>query len=71
MANGKELVMINTHNEAFDAGEIRTAQMSFLKDFVQSEYNKGNYVIAAGDWNQSPPGFTPSFQDNQVTLPRW
>ena len=66
MANGKDLVLINTHNEAFDAGEIRTAQMSFLKDFVQSEYNKGNYVIAGGDWNQSPPGFIPAFQRNQV-----
>lgn len=63
---GKELVIINTHNEAFDPGEIRKAQMAYLKDFMLGEYTKGNYVIAGGDWNMSPPDFKPEFPANKV-----
>jgi endonuclease/exonuclease/phosphatase family metal-dependent hydrolase len=64
--NGKELVLINTHNEAFDAGgEIRKAQMERLKEFVLNEYSSGNYVITGGDWNQYPPGFNPAFSGNK------
>jgi len=65
--NGKELVLINTHNEAFDeGGNIRKAQMEKLKEFVLHEYNSGNYVIAGGDWNQYPPDFKPAFPMNKV-----
>ena len=66
LKNGKELLIINTHNEAFDPGEIRKAQMEYLKEFVTGEYKKGNYIIAGGDWNQSPPDFTPQFSMNKV-----
>jgi len=65
--NGKELVLINTHNEAFDeSGDIRKAQMARLKEFVLNEYNSGNYVITGGDWNQYPPGFEPVFSGNKA-----
>jgi endonuclease/exonuclease/phosphatase family metal-dependent hydrolase len=64
--NGKELVLINTHNEAFDeGGNIRKAQMEKLKEFVMNEYNSGNYVITGGDWNQYPPDFKPAFPANK------
>jgi len=54
--NDKQLIIINTHNSAFDNnGEQRDVEMEFLKEFVLDEYNKGNYVIAGGDWNQLPP----------------
>jgi len=54
--NGKELVLINLHNSAFDdADELRKAEMEFIKQFITEEYEKGNYVIAGGDWNQNPP----------------
>ncbi|MFN8239769.1 MAG: hypothetical protein U0X39_03350 [Bacteroidales bacterium] len=66
MSNGKELVLINTHNEAFDPGDIRKAQMEYLRKFISDEYGKGNYVIAGGDWNQCPPSFTPAFANNKV-----
>jgi endonuclease/exonuclease/phosphatase family metal-dependent hydrolase len=66
LENGKELVIINTHNEAFDEGNIRKAQMEYLKIFILKEYNNGNFVIAGGDWNQSPPDFKPDFLGNQV-----
>jgi endonuclease/exonuclease/phosphatase family metal-dependent hydrolase len=56
LQNGKQLVLINTHNSAFDSdGEQRREEMLVLKDFVTTEYEKGNYVIAGGDWNQIPP----------------
>ncbi len=64
--NGKELVLINTHNEAFDkGGDIRKAQMEKLREFVLNEYNAGNYVITGGDWNQYPPDFKPDFTGNK------
>ena len=66
LENGKELLIINTHNEAFDPGNIRKAQMAYLKDFLLEEYKKGNYIITGGDWNQSPPEFKPDFSGNQV-----
>jgi len=66
LESGRELILINTHNEAFDPGQIRKAQMEYLRDFIVSEYKNGNYVIAGGDWNQCPPGFKPEFTKNQV-----
>ncbi len=64
LENGKELIIINTHNSAYDDGSLRSQQMEYLKDFVLSEYDKGNYIIAGGDWNQSPPDFKPDFHFN-------
>jgi exonuclease III len=40
--------------------------MEYLRTFILEEFNKGNYVIAGGDWNQSPPDFHPEFSKNQV-----
>lgn len=75
VANGKELLVINTHNEAYDKGNIRDAQMGFLRDYVIAEFDKGNYVVVGGDWNQCPPGFVPQFSgeifdsENNKTIP--
>ena len=56
--NGKELVLINIHNAAFDKeGKIKAQQMAWLRDLFLEEYEKGNYVLAGGDWNQCPPFF--------------
>ncbi len=61
LSNQKELVLINTHNSAFDDGSLRKQQMAYLGDYLLSEYEKGNYVIVGGDWNQTPYGLTPEF----------
>lgn len=66
LSNGKELLVINTHNEAFDPGQIRKAQMAYLKDFLLDEYRKGNYIITGGDWNQNPPEFQSAFTVNKT-----
>jgi endonuclease/exonuclease/phosphatase family metal-dependent hydrolase len=56
LKNGKQLVLINTHNSAFDSnGKQRREEMLALKDFIVAEYEKGNCVIVGGDWNQTPP----------------
>ncbi len=51
----KQLVLVNLHLEAYDEGEGKLAQTRQLKEFMQSEYQKGNYVIAGGDFNQVFP----------------
>ncbi len=48
----KELVLVNLHLEAYDSGEGKIAQTNMLKDMLLEELNKGNYVIAGGDFNQ-------------------
>ena len=48
----KEMVLINLHLEAYDSGEGKEAQTRQLVSFMQAEYDKGNYVIAGGDFNQ-------------------
>lgn len=55
VSNNKELVVINTHNSAYDDGSLREQQMYQLKKFIINEYKKGNFVIVGGDWNQCPP----------------
>jgi len=58
LPNGKQLVVINTHNEAYDeGGKIKIKEMALLKELLLKEYEKGNYIIVGGDWNQCPPGF--------------
>ena len=60
LANGKTLVMINTHNSAYDTeGTLRKVELDKLKTIITAEYAKGNYVLVGGDWNTNPPGFEP------------
>ena len=50
-----KLVLVNLHLEAYDDGEGKLAQTKQLREFIESEYEKGNYVIAGGDFNQVFP----------------
>ncbi len=59
--SGKNLVLVNLHLEAFDDGPGREAQTKALMDVLKSEYEKGNYVIAGGDFNQTFPNKRPEF----------
>ena len=51
----QQLVLINVHMEAYDDTEISREQIKQLTDFMKAEYDKGNFVIAGGDFNQSFP----------------
>jgi endonuclease/exonuclease/phosphatase family metal-dependent hydrolase len=60
LADGKELVIINTHNSAFDdAAGMRSQELALLRKTMLEEFARGNYVIAGGDWNQNPILFDP------------
>ncbi|MBR4909791.1 MAG: endonuclease [Clostridia bacterium] len=48
----KELVLFNLHLEAYDSGEGKEKQTKMLADLLKAETDKGNYVIAGGDFNQ-------------------
>ena len=52
----KQLVLVNLHLEAYDDGAGKIAQTKQLREFITGEYEKGNYVIAGGDFNQVFPG---------------
>ena len=55
--NGKELVILNTHTSAYGTdGDLQTQQMKKMFDDMKAEYDKGNYVIAGGDWNHDFTG---------------
>lgn len=73
LSNGKELVMINVHNSAFDDENVlKPIELNTLKSFMMEEYRKGNYVVAGGDWNQNPPGYSATSihkQWNPVSIP--
>ena len=56
LENGRELVLVNLHLEAYDDGAGKLAQTEMLWQVLQAEYEKGNYVIAGGDFNQTFPG---------------
>ena len=51
----RELVLVNLHLEAYDDGEGKIAQTKQLLNFLDEEFDKGNYVLAGGDWNQVFP----------------
>jgi endonuclease/exonuclease/phosphatase family metal-dependent hydrolase len=58
MPGGKDLILLNTHNSAFDdAAGLREIEGFVLKAIMLDEYERGNYVVAGGDWNRNPPGF--------------
>lgn len=77
----KELVLINLHMSAYDEGGlIRAEQLKLLNSVLQSERDKGNFVIAGGDFNhdiansseifdttQKKPEWVFSLENNQLT----
>ena len=65
---GAQLVLINLHLEAYDDGEGKTAQTKVLHDFLKAENEKGNYIIAAGDFNQT---FSPVESRNVPDKNQW
>jgi len=55
LKEGRELLIINTHNSAFDDGSLKLQQIEYLIDFLKAEEKKGNLFVVGGDWNQNPP----------------
>ncbi len=48
----KKLVLVNLHMSAYDeGGTIRAEQLQMLNAVLKEERDKGNYVVAGGDFN--------------------
>lgn len=55
--SNKKLVIVNVHLDAYESGNKgRIAQTKEIINFVNKEYEKGNYVIVGGDFNQELTG---------------
>lgn len=55
--NGRELVIYNVHLSAYGGSDsIRTSQMTQLSQDMYEEYQKGNYVVGGGDFNNDFTG---------------
>lgn len=64
----RELVLVNLHLEAYDDGEGKAAQTAQLRELLEEEAAKGNYVIAGGDFNQSFSNIDISMYPQQPEL---
>jgi len=59
-------VLVNLHLEAYDSGGAgRIAQTRVLAEFLKAEYEKGNYCVAGGDFNQVFPAYKDMFPIQQ------
>lgn len=56
IADSTSLFIGNTHNSAYDDGQMRAGEMMFIDQYLQPK----KYGIVAGDWNANPPGYSPS-----------
>ncbi len=67
----KELVLINLHMSAYDKGGlIRAEQLSLLNSVLKEERDKGNYVVAGGDFNHDIADSIGKFE-TQEKKPEW
>lgn len=53
--SGRELVLINLHMESDEGENGQKEQTEMLFEFMRQEYERGNYVVAGGDFNQVFP----------------
>lgn len=68
---GKELVLINVHLSAYDEGGVyRKKQLDLLNKILKEEKEKGNYVIAGGDFNHDIANSLNTFATEQE-VPEW
>ncbi len=53
LEGGDTLWVNNTHNTAFDSGDMRSREVAYIGDIVERQ----SISITAGDWNSTPPGY--------------
>ncbi len=53
---GDTLWVNNTHNTAFDDGDMRRREVAYMREIIEGQ----GLSVTAGDWNSTPPGYTPS-----------
>ncbi len=66
--NGKELIVINAHLSAYGTnGDLQQQQLNMLFSDMKEEYEKGNYVICAGDFNHDFTGNSKDAFNKEIT----
>ena len=69
---GAELVLYNFHLSAYTSdGNIATEQLKLLLSDMQSEYEKGNYCIAGGDFNKDILGDSSAYFGKSIIEYTW
>ena len=68
-AGNQELVLVNLHLEAYDDGAGKKEQLAVLMNLLIEEYEKGNYVVAGGDFNQIFPAAAYPDVDTEFWAP--
>ena len=62
-------MIVNLHLEAYDDGEGKAAQTQQLTNLLIEEYEKGNFVIAGGDFNQFFAGSNQEIKPTSQWVP--
>lgn len=57
---GDTIMINNTHNTAYDTGDMRYKESVFLADLLAAADSAGMATITGGDWNQYPPDYIPT-----------
>ncbi len=71
VADGKQLVLINSHMSAYDeGGTIRQQQLEMLNAVLRAEAQAGNYVIVGGDFNHDIAASDGLYPTEQLR-PEW
>lgn len=70
--NGKYLCLYNIHLSAYTKdGSIREEQIKMLSADMKSQYDAGNYVVCAGDFNQDLYGNSAEIFKAAQDTPGW
>ena len=67
----RQLIVVNHHMSAYDDGGMRSQEMAYLRDFIQEQYDLGNYVIVGGDFNHLFPGTKDVFPLDAILKDYW
>lgn len=71
-SDGKALALYNVHLSAYTAdGTIAEDQLKILSADMQEQYEKGNYVIAAGDFNKDLLGDSSKYFQRREGSYHW
>ena len=70
--NGKDLMLYNVHLSAYTSdGTIAEEQVKILSEDMSKQYEKGNYIIAAGDFNKDMLGDSSKYFERSEGEYNW
>ncbi len=64
LSDGTGLIVGNTHNTAYDTGNMRSIENRYLAELIGKYHKNGIKAIIGGDWNQYPADYFPSPEES-------